>query len=135
MISVPYGPVKTAIFPPEPMRALTLPRNDCTVMLAASARLRAVSTIFSCSAKSRSGVSHTPAVKMPAEATKRLREKFSAIVDYHFFYKAATATQPSLPYESFLLRGRRRKRPRSPHGLAQLSSRLPAFSRPYPDQA
>src|SRR5438128_55654 len=104
-------------------------------MSAVSARLRAAITIFSFSGKSRLGVSHTTAVKMPAEATKRLREKFSGMFDHPFSYRLATATQPNLPYESFLPRGRRRRRRRSPHGLAQLFSRLLAFSRPYPDQA
>ena len=33
----------TAMFPPEPMSALTFSRSACTIMLAVSARLRAVS--------------------------------------------------------------------------------------------
>ena len=63
------------MFPPEPIRAFTLPRRVWTVMSAVSARLRAARTMFSPSAKRYPGEKHAAAVRIPAEAMKRRRER------------------------------------------------------------
>jgi len=44
--SFPSVPLRTAMFPPEPISAFTLPRRVWTVMSVVSARLRAASTMF-----------------------------------------------------------------------------------------
>ena len=63
------------MFPPEPISAFTLPRRVWTVMSVVSARLRAARTMFSPSAKRCRGENHAAAVRIPAEATKRRRER------------------------------------------------------------
>ncbi len=53
--SLPCGPGRTAMLPPEPMRTLTLPRSFCVVILAVAAVLRALTTMSGAGPAGRRG--------------------------------------------------------------------------------
>jgi len=44
--SLPSGPGRTAMLPPEPIKTLTLPRSFCVVIFAVAASIRAWTTMM-----------------------------------------------------------------------------------------
>jgi hypothetical protein len=75
IINFPSFPIRRAMFPPDPISAFTFPRRGWTVILAVSARFRAVRTMFSFSANILRGANQAAVVRIPVDVMKRRREK------------------------------------------------------------